>query len=209
MARKKPNKRSNSGTANAQPEKALLDRLAPDEAAAVLRNLLKKHPELKGEAEKIAQGIVSLLSSEDIADEVFQAVTSIDLDDLNGRAGSHSWGYVGPGDAATELLEESLESVIDDMKRQAELGNAAGAEAICAGIVQGLYKARAVNSDGALGWAPDFPAEEAGHVVAELIRLSGSTAEPGAPERFLAKLAAHVTEWEDMLRLAADEAAKR
>src|SRR2546430_8612475 len=38
--------------------------------------------------------------------------------DLNARAGSHEWGYVEPSEAAWEILEETVEPVLDDMKRQ-------------------------------------------------------------------------------------------
>src|SRR2546430_12263331 len=42
--------------------------------------------------------------------------------DLNARAGSHEWGYVEPSEAAWEILEETVEPVLDDMKRHIELG---------------------------------------------------------------------------------------
>lgn len=209
MSRTKSSKGRPSQTEEPPAEKRLLDRLTPDEANAVLDGLLKKHPDLKAEAEKLARKIVTSPSIEDIADEVFHAVTSVDLDALNERAGSHSWGYVEPSEAAWELLEESLEHLIDDMKRQAELGLAAGAEAICVGIVEGLYRARSVNSDGALGWAPDFPIEHAGHVFQEFLRSSAPAAKLAAWKPLLETLAARGPEWTDMLRRAADPSAKK
>jgi len=192
-----------------EPGKGLMDRLAVGEADAILRNLLERHPELRDEAERIAQVIVNTPSAEHIADQVFNAITSVDLDALNERAGAHSWGYVEPSEAAIELLEESLEDWIDDMKRKAELGLTPGAEAICAGIVQGLYRARNVNSDGALGWAPDFPAEEAGHVLDELLRSFTGKAKGAAQERLLGALVARAREWESLLRRAANDAFKK
>jgi len=54
--------------------------------------LLKKHPGLQAEAEDLARNIVSSSSIEEIAEDVHSRITSIDLDDLNGRAGAHSWG---------------------------------------------------------------------------------------------------------------------
>ena len=185
----------------------LLDRLTPEEAQALLHDLLNLHPELQPEAEELARNIGASPSIEEIADEVFDAVSSIDLDALNERAGSHSWGYVEPSEAAWELLEESLEDLIANMKRLAELGLAAGAEAICVGIVEGLYRARKVNSDGALGWAPDFPIEQAGHVLKEFFR-SSAPAVKIALQPLLETLAARAPEWEDMLRRVANQPAK-
>jgi hypothetical protein len=100
---------------------AVLEKLRPGEAAAVLNQLLDKHPELKSEAEELASQIMSAASSEDVAEEVYVEITSIDLDALNGRAGSHSWGYVEPSEAATELLTEALEDRVEEMKRNLEL----------------------------------------------------------------------------------------
>jgi len=120
----------------------LLERLSPEEAVAVLHRLLDKHAELRSEAGQFATKLVSSSSIEDIAEDAHYRVTSIDLDDLNGRAGAHSWGYVGPDQGAQDLLEEALEDLVEDMKRRADLGLVSAAEVVCAGIVQGLYQAR-------------------------------------------------------------------
>ena len=127
---------------------AALEKLRPEEAAAVLNQLLDKHPELKSQAEELAIQIVSEASIEDVAEEVYVEITSIDLEALNGRAGSHSWGYVEPGEAATELLTEAIEDRVQEMKRSSELGLLSSAGALCAGIVQGLYRAQDTRSDG-------------------------------------------------------------
>lgn len=208
MARKVSIKGTKLKPGKTLAEPGPLDRLTPDEASAILHGLLKRHPELQSEAEKLALKVVTSPNIEEIADEVFHALTSLDLEALSGRAGSHSWGYVEPSEAAWELLEESLEDLIDDMKRQTELGLTAGAEAICAGIVEGLYRARSVNSDGALGWAPDFPIEEAGQVLQEFFRSSAPAAKPAAWKRMLEIWAARTPDWMDMLRRAADHSAK-
>jgi hypothetical protein len=89
--------------------------MAPLELAVVLQALLKRHPEFKAEA--VAIGMVSASSVENIAEGMFDAVTSLDLDPLHGRAGNQPWGYVEPSDAAWELLKEPVESVIADMNR--------------------------------------------------------------------------------------------
>jgi hypothetical protein len=176
MATNKQGKRPNASRPQSSPKTAtanaeVLDRLGSDELAAVLHSLLKKHPNLRSEAEGIAVKLVSALSVEAIADEVLFNVTNLDLDDLNGRAGRHSWGYVEPVQAAQDLLEEAVEPTLADMKRRMELGLEAAAEAICAGIVLGLSQSDIERSDVVLQWAPDFPLEHAGYAVGELIRI--------------------------------------
>ncbi len=186
----------------------LLERLNPEEAVAVLHQLLDKHPELRSEAEQVATKLVSSFSIEDIAEDVCYRITAIDLDDLNGRAGAHSWGYVGPDQAAHDLLEEALEDLVDDMKRRAELGLVPAAEVLCVGIVQGLYQARDTQSDGALGWAPDFPGEEADYVVGEFIRACAPAARKAAQKSLVETLAKRAPKWAEDLNRAGERVAK-
>src|SRR5439155_11842638 len=108
--------------------------LQPDEAAAVLRRLLAAHPDLETEAESIARSLLQEVDLNSIADEVEDAVRSLDYEELNARAGRHEWGYVEPGEAATEILEETIESFIENLTRHLDLGLEAGAWHICKGI---------------------------------------------------------------------------
>ncbi len=100
----------------------LLDRLKPGEAATVFRRLLKAHPDLSSEADEIARSLLRQLEYEDVAAEIEDEIRALDYEDLNARAGSHEWGYVEPSEAAWEILEETVEPVLDDMKRHIELG---------------------------------------------------------------------------------------
>ena len=177
---------------------AILDRLAGEEANAVLRQLLETHSELRPEAERIARGLISSQSVEDIAAEVTEALMGVDLDALNGRAGKHAWGYVEPGEAAMELLEEAIEDRVEDMRRHVDVDLVASAQTICAGIVVGLYACRKTNSDGALGWAPDFPAEHAGFIVQQFLGLSRHKLASADRDKFIESLVGGAPEWEDV-----------
>ena len=184
---------------------AVLSRLTDHESAMVLLTLLKKHDALLGEAEKLATEIVNTSSAEDIASAVTDAVTSLDIQDLSGRAGATRWGYTEPTEAAWQLLEESVEDFFEDLKRRAEVGLTDAAVTMCRGIVLGLYKAKDSPSDGPLGWAPDFPAEEAGHAVTELLRASPGQTQKVVRVRLLESIVADVPDWAEMLGRAASE----
>ncbi len=82
-----------------------------------MRRLVAAHANLRTEAERIAQTVLDEISFESVADEVEEAARALDLDDLEGRSGGHSWGYVEPSEAAQELLEEALDRILEDMKR--------------------------------------------------------------------------------------------
>ncbi len=183
---------------------SVLAKMSPLEQASILRALLQKHPTLTPEAEALAMEMMSSPPFEDIAYDVFEAVTSLSMDDFDSRAGNHPWGYVDPTEAAWELLQESVQEFVDDMKRRLELGLTPAAEAICVGIVVGLYKANDESSDLLLGWAPDFAAEAACQTVAELIQAYPSKDRRAARARLHAFLGDLVPGWQEMIsRVAA------
>jgi len=200
-----PGERQRQRTKSGESQ-SVLGRLTDQESSIVLRTLLERHERLREEAEKLAIEIVSTPSCEDIASAVADAVTSLDIQDLNVRAGRTRYGYTEPTDAAWQLLEESVEDCLADMKRRAELGLTDAAITMCRGIVAGLYKARGTASDGPLGWAPDFPAEEAGHAVAELLRAIPDQSKNSIRTLLLAAIADDVPDWVEMLTRTAGNA---
>ncbi len=183
-----------------------LAKMAPSELATVLHILLTKYPDLRSEAESIAVEMVSSPSVEHIAENVLDAVTSLDIDSFHRHAGKQSWGYVEPTEAAWELLGEAVEDIITDMKRRMDLGLHEAAQAICCGVVLGLHKASGVEAEGPLSWSPDFPAEEACHAVAELIGASPAKDRRAVRDRLIEVLGKLVPAWDEMIARAADRA---
>jgi hypothetical protein len=90
MARNNSSKDGRPGTGKPLARGSALDKLTPEEANTVLRDLLKNHPELQPEADELARSIVNSPSIEEVADEVFQTISGIELEALGERAGSHS-----------------------------------------------------------------------------------------------------------------------
>ena len=92
------------------------------------------------------------------------AIRSLDLDDLESRAGRHSWGYTEPSEAAGELLQEVVDPFLEDLKRRMDLGLVAEAMEVCKGILLGLYSGR--SSSGSFFFIGQF-------AVLALLRSSG------------------------------------
>jgi hypothetical protein len=143
----------------------LLECLKPEEAATVLRHLLQVHPDLSGEAEEMARSLLHQVDYEDVAAEIENEIRALDYEILNARAGSHEWGCVEPSEAAWEILEETVEPFLEEMKRHLELGLEGEALDICKGLVLGCYRLSEQQGGDVLGWAPDFPAEAAGNAL--------------------------------------------
>ncbi|MBI4230358.1 MAG: hypothetical protein HY608_05945 [Planctomycetes bacterium] len=162
---------------------SVLGRLKAEEAQDVLCCLLAVHPDLGAEAEAIARSRLGEVTCETIADEVQEAVCILDLDDLNGRAGRHEWGYVEPTEAAWEILEESVEPFVADIRRRMALGLEADALEICKGVVLGLHRVARDKGGDLLEWAPDFPAEAAGEAIETWLTGGGRKKAAGARPR--------------------------
>ncbi len=180
-----------------------LDRLRGDEAAALLRVLLERHPNLATEVEDLAASVIGDVSIEDIADAVENDVRALDLEDLNSRAGSHAYGYVEPTQAAWDLVEEAVMPFVEDIKRGVEAGQHVAALNTCVGIVLGLYRLRHSQGDDFLGWATDAPDEMAGEAVVTLRKAlrKAKTAQGGSqPHAELPAIFRETApEWAEML----------
>lgn len=121
------------------------------------------------------------VDAEDIASEIEFELEHPDLDDLNAATGNASGRYVGPDEAAWELIREAVEPFLDDLKRRRASGRNKEAVEICKGIVLGLYRAE---KNDATSWAPDAPLEIAREAVDALgrLRLSPGFAAKGTPK---------------------------
>jgi hypothetical protein len=181
----------------------ILDKLDGAESASVLKALLERHPELRSEAEALGKENLVRVSQVAVANDVADAVLQFDYDDLNGRAGSHSWGYVEPGEAACELLEEAIEPFVSEMKRFLELGLEEQAREVCQGILLGLYRVRKGANNEVLDWAEDFLPESAGDALDAW--MSAAKAD-GAPRRLSsAFVKKNLPDWDWVLKLSAGD----
>lgn len=139
--------------------------LSAYEKATVLDELLAARPDLRKLAETRAAARLSTEDRGAIADDVAGALRSLDIDELNGRAGSQPGrGYVDPGEAADEILDETLRPFLDDLQRRAKIGMRSAAVELAAGILLGLYECRAGGTESLLEYSPDYAGERASEV---------------------------------------------
>lgn len=173
---------------------SVLDRLNAGEAQTVLRHLLETHKDLREEAEQMALTVLGDVSFEGVAEEVEFALGNVSTEELYGRAGRHEDGYVEPGEAAWQFLEEKMEPFLEEIGRYFSLGMKEQALQVCQGIVLGLYRFSKERENEVLDWTPDFPVEMAGLAVSQWKELATKqNRRPQAfPQEFIQKW---VIEW--------------
>jgi hypothetical protein len=95
----------------------ILNVITPDQAAMVLRELAAVDPEIRRKARAVARKLLGDVDVEAIAEDVFWELDSIAVEQVWDRSGRKRDGYVDPGEAAWQLLEEALEPLLDSLRR--------------------------------------------------------------------------------------------
>jgi hypothetical protein len=149
-----------------------LDALTSAEKGELLGELLAARPELREQAEALVERRLVDEDRSAVAAELEYGLRRHDIDELTGRAGYHpGTGYVDPGEAADEILDEALQPFLDDLARRGELGMTAAVAELAVGILCGLYACRDASSESLLEYSPDYPIERAADVVGRCAKL--------------------------------------
>lgn len=115
-----------------------LSTLTDNQAHLVLIHLLRAHPSLSEEAVEIARDLVSGIDEDEIADEVCDALTSLDVHQLWEESGGSRDGYVDPYEHSYEMMADIIEPYCEEMERYLDREMGDEALAYCRGIIRGL-----------------------------------------------------------------------
>jgi len=152
-----PRESKSEGTPMARTD--VLKMITPEQAATVLTTLAASDPEIRRKARVIARKLLGDVDVEELAEEVFWELDAIAVEQVWDRSGRKRDGYVDPGEAAWQLLEEALEPFLDALRRCQRLGLSAQATRHCMGILQGIYRFEKESQSEFKAWAVDAPGE--------------------------------------------------
>jgi len=144
----------------------VLTKLTGDQALHVLKRIAADDADLARKIEAEAKRLLMAVDVDETADEVFDALDAIDVEDCWERAGPHRDGYTAPEEAAVELIEEVLQPFADQGERYHELGMPDQERDYCAGIILGLYRYEKQSKSEFRNWSADMPTDSAGWILA-------------------------------------------
>jgi len=135
----------------------LIGKLTPEHAHEVVMRLSDKGGTIRDAVLAKAGNVLSEIDLDQIADDVFFVLDSIDVRDCWDRAGSSRGGYTSPDEAAVELIEAQLQPFFDQAGRYHELGMTAEEATYCRGAILGLYRYEHESKSEFREWAVDIP----------------------------------------------------
>jgi hypothetical protein len=136
-----------------------LDAISGRDAIEVLRILAKRDKKLSSEIDVIAKDLLADVSIDEVAGCVQEELESLDVEDVWDRSGAKRDGYVDTGETAWEMFEAALEPFREEMEKYRQLSMLEQAEAVCLGILKGVYDFQWHSETEFKDWAVDAPDE--------------------------------------------------
>ena len=133
----------------------IINQLSPDDALAVLKTLARDDESLAARIAEVATAHLSEVDPEDVAFELYHELDSLEVEEIWDRAGPSRHGYVSPGEAADEAVDEILKPYLGELEKYQVLGMKAEANRTCMGLLLGLYRFEDQSASSFKEWAPD------------------------------------------------------
>lgn len=149
--------------------RSTLELLSDAERSRVLQQLLDTNPELGDEAERLALDLLTRIDRATVAVEVQIALESVSTAEVTAASGRQRGGYVDHFEAASLLLEASVEPFIERLRVLSEAGHSVVAAEIGAGILDGLELAKG-DEESAIFFDEQFAEMHAEYVIDEMKR---------------------------------------
>jgi len=141
----------------------------------VLKTLARGDERLATRIAEIAMAHLDAVDWEEVAFELYEELEFLEVEEVWDQAGPTRHGYVDPGEAADEMVDEIVEPYLEEPKKLQALGMSAQANRMCMGLLLGLYKFEHESTSKFKDWAGDAPI-----VFAETVVDAWKT---GAPSR--------------------------
>lgn len=137
----------------------LLSLITAEDAKMILKELVSEDPRIVLQVKRIADELFKKVDIDEVAEEIFYYLNSIEIEEIWDRSGSTRHGYVDPSDEAWEMFGETLESYQSELKKYQSLSLNKAALVYCKGILKGICKFQKESNSEYKDWCEDAPRE--------------------------------------------------
>ncbi|HJH31179.1 MAG TPA: hypothetical protein C5S50_03110 [Methanosarcinaceae archaeon] len=165
----------------------IFDIISADDAYRILQILANENQTIAKQIEQIAVESLVSFEIEDIADDVYLDLNSLEVEDVWYNSGNTRYGYVDPTEYAWEMFEEALEPYMEDIKKYQKLSMPVEAKKCCMGILKGIDKFETESTSEYKDWAVDATSEFLKQVVDEWKKGQNSQEDITEVEKLMAR----------------------
>jgi hypothetical protein len=144
-----------------------LDSISPTDALQILKLMAQRDVEIRKKIDAAAREVLTDIDKDAVASEVQMELEFLNVEEVWDRAGSTRDGYVEPGDAAWELVEEALHPFMEELAKYKKLSMIKEADLLSMGIMKGIYQFSKESTTEFKDWAVGAPEEYFGRVLDE------------------------------------------
>jgi hypothetical protein len=163
----------------------IIDHLSPADALSILEALADSDEQLAARIAEMATARLRGVDPEEVAAVLYDELDALEVEEVWDRAGPTRHGYVDPGEAADEMIEEVVEPLLEELKKYQALGMNTEANRMCMGLLLGLYRFEHESTSEFKKWAGDAPGAFADAVVDAWKAGSPSRADVAAVKAFI------------------------
>ena len=143
----------------------VINQLSSQDALAVLKTLADGDTQLAKHIAEIAIEYLSEVDVDDVAEEVYYALESLQVENVWDRSGSTRYGYVEPYEVVDEMIDGAMAPYFDELVRYQKLKMDDEAMSFCKGLLSGLYRFEYECKTEFRQWAPDCASNYAEEVL--------------------------------------------
>lgn len=143
----------------------VIGKLTAEQALEVVERLCRKGGEVRDAVVAEAIDLLTEFSLEETADEVFDALDLVDIQECWDQSGGSDVSYTSPAEAALEIIEQELQPFFDQVERYHDLRMAEQETTYCMAVIFGIYRFEHESKSKFKQLAEDIPAGCAGNLL--------------------------------------------
>jgi hypothetical protein len=133
----------------------IIEQLSPAVALEVLRILARRDAAIADQIAEIALAHLGDVDLEEIAGTLYEDLSLLDVEEVWAQAGPTRYGYVEPGEVASEMVGKVLDPYLEDLRRYIRLDMRAEGTQLCMGLLLGCCRFEHEAETEFKDWAPD------------------------------------------------------